>query len=261
MDTNDAHTAMEAPENYPEVYVKIDGILKPMCTVSFKQLEEVHALVKTFARRGKSGSTKISEKELKLWKLDEVIAWLNTIGTDTVDFKGKSLQKRFTDENIDGASLIELTGADLGDLGMKFGHRRIFMKELYNLLANHPREIKQREHTRKLFADYDTDNSGSITLEEFTQAFTNKFHGLEQQFIEDMFSELDDDGSGNITFEEFWNGMLKVQEQKKDQALRQHKDVEDTLNGLGEYPGVGEIKLAAGMHGDHANQVRTAGKN
>ena len=61
---------------------------------------------------------------------------------------------------------------------------------------------------RKLFKDFDTNGSGSITLEEMTGMMAKLGISVERQYIQAMIRELDKNKSGMLEFEEFATFLL-----------------------------------------------------
>ncbi|KAJ8600323.1 hypothetical protein CTAYLR_000633 [Chrysophaeum taylorii] len=61
-----------------------------------------------------------------------------------------------------------------------------------------PEEVKK---FRRLFRSYDTDNSGTVDLEELKAMFED-LGGIRED-VEDVFRRVDKDGSGTVSFAEF----------------------------------------------------------
>ncbi len=62
------------------------------------------------------------------WTLDQVAQWLQSIQL-------ADAEAVFRKERITGKALVELTDADLRELGLSLGERKIFIKEKEQLLA------------------------------------------------------------------------------------------------------------------------------
>lgn len=66
----------------------------------------------------------------------------------------------------------------------------------------------QKQELTEIFALYDDDDSGEITVEEFRRA-TSRL-GMAKAEIQQLVTEIDADGSGTITLDEFLEGMKKA---------------------------------------------------
>merc|ERR1711879_437181 len=121
---------------------------------------------------------------------------------------------KFQREQIDGKVLSSLTGLDLYDLGMIFKERRTFYHELYKLKSEQPVNIRKFHNDQEVFKKFDKDMSGSIGLEEFSEAFKKRFHPVELSDVQvkQIFDSLDKNHDGTIDFEEFREGVRRGEE-------------------------------------------------
>ncbi len=67
----------------------------------------------------------------------------------------------------------------------------------------------------KMFSDMDTDSSGTVTLDEFTE-MGKKIGQTDTEKSSQIFSEIDSDGDGVITFEELMADMEKRKIERED---------------------------------------------
>jgi Ca2+-binding EF-hand superfamily protein len=61
---------------------------------------------------------------------------------------------------------------------------------------------------RKIFKEFDLNNSGAITLDEMTAMLAKLGISVERKYINAMMRELDTNKTGMLEFEEFANFLL-----------------------------------------------------
>ena len=145
------------------------------------------------------------------------------------------LQKEFLDCDADGDGTI--TVAELRDVlrGLKVklkvsesdikkilreidadGDGTVNLKEYYDHMASSTsknlvhRALMQRSKARQQFAKYDTDGSGSISVEEMKLVFEERTgRKLDMKEVKQMLKEMDEDDDGKINYDEFLALMCK----------------------------------------------------
>ena len=61
----------------------------------------------------------------------------------------------------------------------------------------------RKQRSEYLFRLYDADQSGEITIEEFSSLLKLRLRKIELTNLEDIFKAIDIDGNGSVDFEEF----------------------------------------------------------
>jgi Ca2+-binding EF-hand superfamily protein len=64
-------------------------------------------------------------------------------------------------------------------------------------------EAEMKELARSIFAIFDEDNSGEVTVGEFSEALNKMNSGLTIEEIAAIVADFDEDGSGSISLAEF----------------------------------------------------------
>ena len=145
------------------------------------------------------------------------------------------LQKEFLDCDADGDG--QITVAELGNVlrGLKTklkvseseikkvlreidadGDGTINLKEYYENMASSTsknlihRALMQRSRIRQQFMKYDTDGSGSISVDEMKLVFEERTgRKLDMKEVKKMLKEMDEDDDGKINYEEFLTLLCK----------------------------------------------------
>jgi len=258
MDNQDNQKATQLDENFPELFVKVDGLLKPMCKLSWGQLNNLMNWLKTMDRpfsNMEPTTDTVSEKQVVEWSVDEVCLWLQIVGF-------KKWIPKFKKEKITGADLMQIDQSDLKDFGMYFGQRKKFNDALLQLLCEHTKCIQILNKMHQLFQEYDTDNDGYISKEELIHAFQKKsisMKNVTEDFIEDIFNTLFHSGEfteKGLSFEDFRNGFAQVKGRSSE-----NKIIEDGTSAISPAAtrSIPEIELSSGWHGHHAALCKTVG--
>lgn len=163
-------------KGYPTLYVRKDGILEPIRSLSYEQLEEILELCRTFSPPDSEVReySKFSDEPVESWTVANVVQWLESI--DYQDFAQK-----FTNGQVNGRCLMMMSTFDMHQLGMKFGRQMQFSLELQKLVAHQSKRVKKIEAMREAFDRYDLDGSGYLDRDEFKIAWRmiyNKQNGI-----------------------------------------------------------------------------------
>jgi len=81
---------------------------------------------------------------------------------------------------------------------------------------------------RELFKSFDTDNSGTISIDELRQGLKLKSAGPAMEELRTLMKTIDVDGSGELDYEEFIAATLAQSRQASDAAVRRAFDYFDT---------------------------------
>ena len=86
-------------------------------------------------------------------------------------------------------------------------------KDCKKTVSNMLTEVRQRIHDlsrggdpvliRKIFNDFDLNQSGSLTIDEVTCMIAKLQISVERKYVHPFFKVIDSDNSGDIKFEEF----------------------------------------------------------
>jgi Ca2+-binding EF-hand superfamily protein len=106
---------------------------------------------------------------------------------------------------------------------------------------------------RKVFQDLDTDNSGTVDVDEIATMFKKLGEKTSRKKIVEMMAEVDTDGSGFIEFQEFLMLMLQIKEGKEGGlgAKFQHAMVSGVIGGMGAMVGKAGHATYAYIYSDY----------
>merc|ERR1719428_2447874 len=126
----------------------------------------------------------------------------------------------------------------------------------------------------KTFAEFDSDGSGTMDLEELGSAMRRLGHDLPEAILQDMIDEIDSDGDGTIDFQEFCslaananggveraleNMSLVARQKAVQQSMQEHaaelrgavRDIQDLKAGMTEQ----RVKVLEGQHMETCAEV------
>jgi len=83
---------------------------------------------------------------------------------------------------------------------------------------------KNFEQVISTFRKFDTDNSGTIDLSEWTTALCRLFRKANQADVEALFHDFDEDGGGTIDYEEFAYTLKMAEPKKKQKKLKRRSE-------------------------------------
>lgn len=93
---------------------------------------------------------------------------------------------------------------------MRVNQMEVRIKECIEVRCGFADPEQKIKKIASLFAEFDTDNSGQISYEEFFAVMTKlNFIGCQRE-LEALFNKYDDDASGTICYDEFSKHLFNI---------------------------------------------------
>ena len=101
---------------------------------------------------------------------------------------------------------------------LEFGRKTLLQKEIYYFIAKVSNESDIDKY-KAFFNQLDTNNMGSISLEEFKNGFEQNKIDIDENILEEIFNGLDFHKAGRINYSEFLSSLVSSKNFDKEEKL------------------------------------------